>query len=317
MERPIVNNISVDRMSLLVAKLATKHFECRVNSVTCLGGGSFGTAFKVAIKDEPKLVVIKVCKIEKMNIKEAYDLKEIAKHSSVAIPEVYFTHNKTAEIPIDCLCMEYIMGKNVFSDYKLLFKSRKKKRVFAETIINSMLQMHEATNPKFGLIENPLFDNWLDYYKPYALDILTTVRSLRAKGEIDGYILDTMERAWLRFDDIFSQEVTTASLIHGDLNVMNIMAKDKFEVSAIIDPLKSMYADREFDLFQLNNLTGKRFGLYDMYKEKYAVSEKCDIKCAFYALWNELACGISSGKFYKSMMKAIVKNMNNMLKNYE
>lgn len=45
------------------------------------------------------------------------------------------------------------------------------------------------------------------------------------------------------------------------------MVKKPFEISAIIDPLNSMYADKEYDLFQLNNLTGPCFHLYKTYKK--------------------------------------------------
>ncbi len=53
-----------------------------------------------------------------------------------------------------------------------------------------------------------------------------------------------------------------ACLIHGDLNVMNIMTDKKLHLTAIIDPLESKWADPEYELFQLRNLTGNCFKLY-------------------------------------------------------
>lgn len=75
-----------------------------------------------------------------------------------------------------------------------------------------------------------------------------------------------MQTAWKNFDYIFSEPVKEASLIHGDLNVMNVMSDKRLNITAIIDPLECKWADKEFDLFQLRNLTGECFGLYEAYK---------------------------------------------------
>lgn len=226
---------------------------------------------------------------------------------------MYFTYDTTKDIPIDCLCMEYVEGKNALISFGLLLKSKKQKNAFAEKVIASMLEIHSYINDKFGVIENPIYVKWLDYYKPFAKDIIETAKILQKEGKLDTYILDVMEKAFNKFDTIFAEEVTEASLIHGDLNVMNVMVKKPFEITAIIDPLEAKFADREYDLFQLNNLTGKCFGLYKKYKEKYPVSKNCDIKCAYYGLWNEVYCFIKTGKMVKLIMNPLVKNMKKQL----
>ncbi|MGN1160871.1 MAG: hypothetical protein ACI4SX_01360, partial [Candidatus Fimenecus sp.] len=79
--------------------------------------------------------------------------------------------------------------------------------------------------------------------------------------------------------------------------------------TAIIDPLESKWADKEYDLFQLRNLNGGMFHLYETYKSKFPVSEKCDIKCAFYGLYNEIYCNIMAGSFNQFLIKPVVKRM--------
>ena len=124
-----------------------------------------------------------------------------------------------------------------------------------------------------------------------------------------------MTEAYKNFDIIFSEKVEKASLIHGDLNVMNIFADRKtLKPTAFIDPLDCMYADREYDLFQLNNLSGKQFGLYKAYKAKYPTSTYCDIKTAFYGLFNEVATYIKTGVLFKFIMHPLLTNMNKQLK---
>ena len=110
---------------------------------------------------------------------------------------------------------------------------------------------------------------------------------------------------------IFVEEVKEACLIHGDLNIMNILkCGDKL---SFIDPLNSMYADREYDLFQFDNLFGKRFFLSELYRKKYGESRRCSVKLAFYGLWNEVFCVIKAGILVPMIMDPLVENMKKML----
>ena len=146
-----------------------------------------------------------------------------------------------------------------------------------------------------------------------AKQVLDKAVEFEKKGELSKEIVATMIRAWEKFDIIFDENVEEACLIHGDLNIMNIL-KSGHKIS-FIDPLNSMYADREYDLFQFDNLYGKRFFLSDTYRKKYGETKRCDDKLAFYGLWNEVFCVIKSGTLIPFIMKPLVKNMNNRLEN--
>ena len=74
-----------------------------------------------------------------------------------------------------------------------------------------------------------------------------------------------------------------------------------------------MYADREYDLFQFDNLYGKRFFLSQTYRKKYGESRRCDDKLAFYGLWNEVFCVIKAGTLIPFIMNPLVKNMKKRL----
>ncbi len=75
-----------------------------------------------------------------------------------------------------------------------------------------------------------------------------------------------------------------------------------------------MYADREFDLFQFDNINGKRFYLRKTYIQKYGASKYCDAKCAFYGLFHEVYCFITSGILVNFIMNPLIKNMYRQLK---
>lgn len=297
------------------ALLAKEHFKTEVKACRYLGGGSFGTAFGLTLEGEPKNIVVKLCKAEDMHLQEAFDLKMLKSFSPVPVPEVFFTHSRTEDIPFDALCMEFIDGRDGFTCPSLPFKSRRKKTAFAENVADALLEIHSHTNEKFGLARNPEFGEWLDYYRPFAEKVLNDARLLNKNGKFEGKILALLQKAYAHFDYIFSERVKEACFIHGDINVMNIMVEPKsFEIAAFIDPLNSLYADREYELFQLQNLTGNFYSLYETYKSKYPVSEKCDLKCAFYGLFNEAAVYIKTGEKVDFIMNAVMRRMKKQMR---
>lgn len=286
---------------------------CKVNNIKYIGGGSFGYVYKAVIDKEPFTVIMKAFRTEGICEREASELTLLGADTLIKIPKVYFTFLADGKIPMDFIAMECVAGTNCFTDFRKLLNSKKAKKRFADEITTAIHRWHEQTNDKFGLIGNAVYDDWLDFYKPFAADILDCARELTNSGKLEKKVLDTMERAWAAFDYIFSDKVKTACLIHGDMNVMNIMSDRHLKPLAIIDPLESKWADKEYELFQLRNLTGDKFHLYETYKAKYPVSSKCDIKTAFYALYHEVYAYIISGTKVNFILMPLVKRMNKEL----
>lgn len=301
-----------DRLLPIIAKEGLKGTE--IETFSYIGGGSFGRVYRGVDKNTGKAYVFKLFLVPDMAEKEANAVKKLGETRAVKFPEIYFIRKRTPDIPVDCVCMEFVEGKNAFTNARMLLASKKEKRRFANEVVTALLKIHSVTSDKFGYIDNSNFDTWLDFYRPYAADIYEKAQNAEKEGKFDAYILKTMTAAYKKFDVIFSEDVTEASLIHGDLNVMNVMVDRKCRVTAFIDPLNSMYADREYELFQLRNLTGDRFKLYDTYKSRYKVSARCDEKCAFYALWNEAMVYLKTGRYTRFIMRAVVKRMKKELK---
>ena len=284
-----------------------------IESVKYLGGGSFGRVYKCTDKND-KPYAFKVFLTPDMAEKEAFALSALAQSKSIKIPEVYFVITDREKSPFDCMLFEFIEGKDAFLNPAMFLASKKKRQAFADIVIDAQLSIHNIKSDKFGPIENPVYDTWMDFYRPFAEKIYNDAIEKNKAGKFDQYILDTMKEAWKAFDNIFTDEVSEACLIHGDLNVMNIMVDNSLRPVAFIDPLNSMYADREYDLFQLMNLTGGRFGLYENYKSKFKVSPKCDLKCAFYRLWNEAMVYLNTGTYTGFIMKSAINYMKKQLK---
>lgn len=292
-------------------KVCEEQYCAAVQKTTYLGGGSFGSAYKVDVNGES--IVIKFLRAKDMLGKEIFDLKLLSSCCTVPIPKVLFERKADDIVPIDCYGMQVINGTSAFNIGKLLFLSKTKREKFAETVTTALHDIHCSTNEKFGDTQNPDCESWIEFYRPFAKAIYDKAEELFSQGELPKKVVLSMRAAWEKFDIIFSEAVDKACLIHGDLNIANIMVDKSYNVAGFIDPLNSMYADREYDLFQFDNIGGKRFYLRKVYTEKYGASKNCDIKCAFYGLWNEVYCYIKAGTLFWTIMNPLVKNMNKQL----
>lgn len=295
-------------MKELIKEQVNQKLNCKVKKINFIGGGSFGRVYKVILSNN-SMVAVKVYLKSSVAENEAYALDLLSKISGVKVPEVYFTVKHTDDIRHDIICMELIKGRNAFTNLSLLFANRKNKKQFAKEVIAGINAIHSVKNDKFGFVNDAVFDTWNDFYKPFADDIYNQAVRANRNGRFDKYILDVMKEAISRYDLIFNEKVNEAVLIHGDLNVMNIMVDKKFKLTGFIDPLNTMYADREYELFQLTNLTGNIFNLLDEYKAVNKVSDNLSQKCAFYSLWNEAMVYLKTGKYTSFIMKSAVKNM--------
>ena len=314
MEQRKISTLNQNDAKTYAAELLRRRYGCDVKQLRSLGGGSFGFVFKAEIDVPPYTVVMKACRTEGMCAREARELTLLGADSLIRVPKVFFTSYATKEIPLDFIAMEYVPGTDCFTDFKKLLLPRQMKARFADEVTTIIRHWHERTNDKFGLIGDAVYDTWLDYYRPFAADVLEGAKRLLTEGKLEADVVDVMERAWAVFDEIFSENVETPCLIHGDMNVMNIMSDNRLRVLAVIDPLESKWADPEYELFQLRNLTGDRFGMYETYKKKYPVSKHVDQKTAFYGLYHEVYAYILSGTKVNFILRPLVKRMEGELK---
>lgn len=297
------------KQAVAYARAAAEEYGgCAAARAKYLGGGSFGRAVGVTLTDGQTMVV-KLLRAPNMAEKEAHDLRLLRAHCPVPLPRVYFVRKADARIPADCYGMERIDGKSGLFSPRLLLEREGKRRAFAEEVTAALHSVHTCTNERFGDTLCPNGAAWTDVYAPFAEDVLRAAEGYAAQKQLDAGVLETMRAAMRRFDTIFRERVEKACLIHGDLNIANIMVGKGGKLTGFIDPLNSMYADREYDLFQFNNLTGKRFFLCETYVRRYGASELCAHKLAFYGLWNEVHCYIRSGVLVNLILKPLVQNM--------
>ena len=274
-----------------IPKIAEKHFNSPVNGLKFIGGGSFGKVYK-ATKTDGETIILKAYYIKGMETAEAQQLKTLGENTSVKMPKVYFTYS---DDEIALLCMSFIEGKNAL-DPSFLLKSKAQKHSFANEVIDGVLQWHNVKGEKFGYIENAIYDSWKDFYIENKVSRdLAGLKKLMDEGKYSKKNYDLLCRGLDIFKEVTS-EPESPVLIHGDLNIMNIMVDPKsMKLTGFIDPCGSMWADKEYDLFQFLNMWGNAYKLYDTYKARCKMSEHCDFKVAFYGALHENSMRLKGG----------------------
>ncbi|MDR1410380.1 MAG: fructosamine kinase family protein [Oscillospiraceae bacterium] len=265
----------------------------------CLGGGSFGRAYLTQTQSHGK-IVIKAYRVPGMNDAEAFQLELLGKNTRVPMPKALFAHtDDTACV----LGMSYIEGKNTMMP-QFLFHSKKKRKVFAASVVAGMLDWHAVTGEKYGDLREPKYSSWKEFYHTEIVNtVLEGMKPLMEQGKFSRKQYDTLICATERFDEIVD-EPSEPVLIHGDLNIANIMADPhSLCLTGFIDPFNSLWADREYDLFQIQNMWGNWFGLYEEYKRRHPVTPHCDLKTAYYAAVNEALAYWRSGVKFESWHK--------------
>lgn len=263
-----------------------------VTGLRFIGGGSYGRVFRGTLLNSGEKIILKAYRRKGLQNEEAGQLKMLSRHTSVRMPEVIFTFEDET---LAVLAMSFIEGENAMNP-KFILKSRERKSDFAFQVIDGMLEWHSVTNEHYGFLNHPEADSWKDFYlESFLAPRLEGLKALCRDGK---YPEKDLERL-LRGAQVFKKEVAEPEkpvLIHGDLNIMNIMVNPKtMRLNGFIDPLDSMWADREYDLFQLRNMWGDKFGLFDEYRRRVRLSDDIDFKIAFYGAANEASCRLRSG----------------------
>ena len=263
----------------------------KAESFRFIGGGSYGRVYK-AVLSSGEVIAVKGYKLPGMQSQEAQQLRMLADNTSVKMPEVLFTYE---DEETEILAMSFVEGQNVLNPLFLL-KGKAQKQRFADEVVSGMLEWHSVENDKFGSLSKPEYDTWYDYYKTEKQEVwLKGLKELSDKGKFSKKKMELLYKATELFNSL-PQEKTKPVLIHADLNIMNIMADPAtLKLIAFIDPCGSIWADREYDLFQLRNMWGDAYGIYETYKRKCGMSQLTEFRVAYYGAMLEASMRLKGG----------------------
>ncbi len=275
----------------IIPELVFKNINKKVTDIKFIGGGSYGRVYKAVLSDG-ETIAVKAYRVQGSQYEEAGQLKLLSSNTSVKMPEVLFVYEDENTA---ILAMSFCPGQNVLNPMFLL-KNKSQKQKFANDVVSGMLEWHSVTNDKFGSLENPVYNSWYEYYRKEKQEPwLAGLNELVQKGKFSKKNLKLLYEATEIFNNL-SDEKSIPVLIHSDLNIMNIMADTKtLKLTAFIDPCGSIWADKEYDLFQLRNMWGDAYGLYETYKSNSEISEFTDFRVAYYASMHEAAMRLKGG----------------------
>lgn len=274
--------------------LIEKYQNEKHKSIRRIGMGYYADVYKVSY-EKGRSIAVKVYKAKGVMEKEKNSLGFLSQHSYAPMPAVRWTHKGDECFERDVLCMDFLKGTIGGAVH---YFSKKKRSRLAESVAENLIAFHNVKSPGgFGeIFSDTRYETFNEYYKVQAEKILEMAEALEKKGQLTPFVTDTLKKAYSQFDRIFYLPVTEAVLTHGDYNMWNILVDRKScSVSAVIDPCGCMWADSEYDLYQLNNANGKKLGLLDAYASKKSLSENCLAKMAFYELFNSVEHYYESG----------------------
>lgn len=274
-----------------------------------VGGGFYADVYKFDFPNK-ETQIIKVYKSQGIMEKEVSQIQMLSKYALFPMPKAIWTHTADDSFSYDILAMNFLEGEN---GGKAFYLNPTKKSKLAEQVVDNLIAFHNVHNPEgFGQINgDKYYKTFNEYYKEKAADILAMAKKLNKDGQLTDYVLDIVNQAVNSFDKIFCIPITESSLIHGDYNMWNVMIdKKNSAVTAIIDPCGCMWADNEYDLYQLNNANGKHLKLFETYAKKKKLSENCRQKMVFYELFTEIEHYHNSS--YPVIQKLIKKQADNL-----
>lgn len=276
--------------------------------------GAYSQVYKAKYGKNGTDVVIKVyLKIGFMRM-EVRQLEELRKFSIVPIPQVYGCFFGDGDLTTDIYFMEFMPGVPVRF---VAFDNEADRERIADAVVDAHIALHNVVNPNgFGELDcenfsqnwETLFHNRIDGYFQYLNTLKDSPLSAKARTLID--------EAYYSFDNVFTQPVKEACLIHGDYKMKNVLIDPKtFKLTAILDPMDCCYGDRESDLFTYTNPhRDAKFGFLENYTSKVCLSDKFLLKNQYYFLWNELKLFILMGYCFNDTFEQLGQNISDMIK---
>lgn len=267
-----------------LSKAIKKYMNSDLLEVKLLGSGANGSVYWCKLQNEPYELAVKVTNYSEMLLKEVKTINFINERVDILLPKIYFYHIADDNINLNIIGMSYIDGISA-DKINWLFKGKQKK-AFTSAVIDNFLKLQQVTNDKYGVVGGEQYDNWIDYYRPFAKQRLEHIIPLAKEGKFPQYVVDTLLIAYEKLDVIL-KDVGKATLIHGDYWAPNLLAnKETLQFVGCVDPFNLMWAESEYEIFAM--ILYPKFNLYKEYKNRVQTSELCDLKARMYSLFSEV-----------------------------
>ena len=299
--------------SVEIQKAIKKYLNCDMLDSALLGNGANGKVYKCNINKEPFVIALKVTNYSDMLFKEVNTINFINERVDIKLPKIYFYQLAANEINLNIMGMSFIDG--VGADRINWFCKGKKRRYFTKSAIDNFLQLQKITNDKYGVVGGEQFDNWIDYYKPFAKARLDYIIPLAKQREFPQKVVDSLTKVYDYLDDIL-QDGGKPVLTHGDYWAPNLLASPKtYDFVGCVDPFNLMWAESEYEIFAM--ILYPKLKLYKEYKNRVKTSKFVDLKSRMYSLFSEVYWFELLGKGSFGFMLWVAKKIEKEFKKFK
>ncbi len=296
-----------------IEKAIKQYMQSDLLQLKLLGSGANGNVYWCKLQKEPFELAVKVTNYSDMMKKEANTINFINQKVDIKLPKIYFCHIANDDINLNIMGMSFINGISA-DKINWLFKGKKKK-AFANDVIDNFLKLQQVTNNQYGVVGGEQFETWMDYYRPFAKQRLDYIFPLAKDGKFPQFVADTLLKAYENLD-IILKDTGKATLTHGDYWVPNLLVnKDNLQFVGCVDPFNLMWAESEYEIFAM--ILYPKFKLYKTYKSRVQTSELCDLKARMYALFSEVYWFELLGKGSFGFMTWVAKKMQKLFKKHK
>lgn len=271
-----------------ITNIIENELTCKVLNCSKTGAGANGNVYKITIDIPPYTVAVKTAKNGSLLVKEKAYTDFILNKTDIPMPRTLFLKINSDDTQKSYMCMEFLDGINA-NEQRLLFRGRKAKARLRDSVIENLEKLQGVKGEKYGSFDSPEYDNWHDYYRPFSEKVILFAENEVINGNINPYVADIMRKAFDNYDKVFSEPISAPTLTHGDFWLPNILVNKKsLAVTGVLDPFNVMWADSDYELFAIIAGRGNSYKLYDTFKKIHNISDKCDLKLEYYALFSEM-----------------------------
>lgn len=264
-----------------------------IDEAIFLRGGQFNTSYLLKINSPDKKVILRIAPsnqdvlfdFEKSMMNAEPFINKLLWDNGIPTPEVLFFDNAHEIINRDYIILEYI-DAFALSDPSL------PQEVWPEIMKQLGVltkKLHSIKSDTFGwpLSAGKIIGNksWYNVLEGYFQEIINKIIRYNIFPESD---IEKIYYVFKKSRNIFDM-VKEPSLVHNDLWAPNILIreeKNKWQIAAIIDSDRAMYADTEYDFILWTN----QQAFFSGYNKRLSDSDESIFRRKFYALLMDLFC---------------------------
>ena len=234
------------------------------------------------VRTNKNAYVIKLFTEDNKGSIEENALYYLRKASFIKVPKVYNVYEKSEEIPYSAVIMEKISDGNILSRIPLHLTDT----IIEDMVTNIIYKDKDYDIGSFGEIGREKYATWQEYYKLRALEDTKKAKTLLINGKIPVETYLEVMNLYYNFDDIFSEKIERATLIHGNYSIDNIFFNKNGLAVALINPHIAMYGDSEYETISLDKRKNKGLDILEEYKKRVPLSSNFNEKYNFYYLYD-------------------------------